>query len=386
MRRTIVVALVALAAVSQSPAAHASDTSPPQLVEIQLSQSTVPVAGLDVVNVDVRVHLTDDTGVVTTAPSGTESHTPLIQLIRTGTPGYYADAPEDQSQPTLTLTSGTAQDGWWTGTLHVTSQWNGPWDVDLVVAYDAAQNRLGVDPRQTGQDQNLSVTGTHIPTISMGWTPRPARCCVGVTVKGRLTFADTGVPLPNRKLALGFGGGRHGFSPTSLDCEGLDTGRLGGAATITTDANGYYSYAVPGSWVQGGSKECIAFGPQLSGNAVHFYATPLWATRTGRAPHLWGVTAVPAAHQVALGKTVDVNGTLRPFCCGWVEYVALQRLVSGQWRTVTYSRVRPSARYTAVAQPPTCGNHRYRAIVLDTGDAFVATSTTPFLIGVPCTA
>jgi len=386
VRRLLTIAVIAAAAISPSQLAHAADTGPPQLVEIQLSQSTATINGLDVVDVEVRVHLTDDTGVVTTPRTTTQPGTPLIQLVRTGTIGFGAGLPQDEDEPPLTLTSGTAADGWWTGTAHVTSQWNGNWDVDLVQAYDAASHFLGVDPRQTGQDQNLAVTGTHIPTISMGWTPNPARCCVGVTVKGRLTYADTGEPLPHQTLALGLGGGLAQISPHSLACASVENGKIGGTATVTTDANGYYTYAETAIWVRGGSYECLAFGPQIHDNAIDFTTSPLWATRAGQAPHLWGVTAVPATHTAALGQSVDVNGTLQPYLAYMVEYVALQRLVSGQWRTVTHARVRASGRYTAVAQPPSCGNHRYRVLTLDTSHAFRPTSTTPFLIGVPCTS
>jgi hypothetical protein len=77
------------------------------------------------------------------------------------------------------------------------------------------------------------------------------------------------------------------------------------------------------------------------------------------------VGATAARTPVCTGQSVAITGNVLPAPeydsrYSYDRRIFLQRLVSGEWRTVGTSRVRQSGRYTLTATPPTVGNHRYR--------------------------
>ncbi len=102
----------------------------------------------------------------------------------------------------LSLTAGTPQDGTWSATIHVPSTWNGTWEVNRLVATDAAWNRLDVDPSASA-DTRLKVTGTHRPAVTMRLTPDPLVGDGPLTVAGRFYYEDTGEGIGNQPIFFG---------------------------------------------------------------------------------------------------------------------------------------------------------------------------------------
>jgi len=84
-RVLLAISIVAALLVSAAPAvaAPAADASPPQLRSIELSQTAVTVSRLQTVLVDVRVRLTDDTGVE--AVGGGTGYWPVLSFANAPT-------------------------------------------------------------------------------------------------------------------------------------------------------------------------------------------------------------------------------------------------------------------------------------------------------------
>jgi hypothetical protein len=182
-------------------AAAPKEPTPPKLVSITFSPSTVAVSGLDTVPVTVGLRLTDDSGVIT-GEANDACPDPLCD-----NPGVYLAPVGGGGRPPwhpLKLTSGTPRDGIWSTTFAVPSTWNGQWQVRELFAGDAHEN-LFVDPTTIGITSKLTVVGVHQPRLSMGFSPNPV---VGhgsgkITVKGRAYFANTGKPIPGLSIWKG---------------------------------------------------------------------------------------------------------------------------------------------------------------------------------------
>src|SRR5205823_7516119 len=129
-------------------------------------QSSVSVSGINLVDVVVLVRLTDMDGV---DPSYTDicdstCFTPNV-LIQSTT------GSTREQTVVLGLASGTVNDGWWQGILHVVSLDDGQLRVAGVEAFDTQGNRLIGDPADSGFDPRLDVIGTDPPSISAGYSP-----------------------------------------------------------------------------------------------------------------------------------------------------------------------------------------------------------------------
>jgi hypothetical protein len=152
------VVLVLTGAATPAAAAAPPDSAPPTLVDIEFTPDAVAVAGLALVPVTVNVHLTDESG-VQAVHSSTDGSFPFILVNRVSGGSRLTEV------ATLSLTSGTIQDGVWSASVQVPSTWNGQWQVTTVVAVDTVSNKLEIDPRTTPIEAALAVTGTHQPAL-----------------------------------------------------------------------------------------------------------------------------------------------------------------------------------------------------------------------------
>lgn len=358
-RRGIVGLTLAAVALAVLPAttARAADTSPPQLVDVQFSNSAVTLTGFAYTSVQLRLHLTDDTGVI--AENGSASGFPdypfaVLTKTTAGRGEIYRLGSAD-----FALTSGTAKDGWWTATLWLTSGYDGTWTVTEVAATDGS-NLMDVDPRTQGITRTLQITGKDIPHLSMRQTPDPVLGTNGgIGFYGHVTDADTGAPL-RATVHMGF----------ESSCS--DTPFMG-SESVTPAADGSWRLAFD-HWMPN-------FGCASIFNLVHIAGrtVPVFYVAFFFAPHYrWPVGASLAATSIKLGESTTVNGST-----GAVgETVRLQRLVSGAWHTVGSTRVHLSGRFTLVAQPPSRGNHRYRVLLLPTIPGERASSSRVLVLGV----
>jgi hypothetical protein len=208
-----------------SPAAAAlADTEPPVVDSIAVTPDAVSVSGLDLVTVTVAVHLTDESSVSTGALSEVSAGNHPYVVLRRVSGG---DGRTERAD--LHLTSGTAEDGTWNATIHVPSTFNGEWEAVVVRAFDSAGNELQVDPRTLSIEAGLSVTGTHLPTITATFRPNPAVAGQPLSIEGRATFTDTGQGIPNTPVVVSFDTGCVPFE-------------LAEPRRTVTDSTGRYSY------------------------------------------------------------------------------------------------------------------------------------------------
>jgi len=329
MRRfgiTVLIGLLLTATATTSAHAAAADTTPPQLRSITLSEDTVTVAGTAVKFVDVDVRLTDDVGVV----EGRELN-------------YFFDPiltfPNFSVQ--LALSSGTPQDGVWSGIAPVTSEWRGAVQPISVVARDEAQNKLVVDPRTVIDTPTLTVHSSNTPAVEITLTPNPAVPNSAITLTVRSYNRDTRQFWPGLPIAVGV--------DNSCPEDVIDR------ATARTDIRGYYRQTLPAgqmydfvycAWVP------AANAPGQPSTRIGGHAANVTYQ------YKYAVTAAPAAASVPAGTNVEVNGHINPPTQR--KTVHLQRLYGTEWRTVNSGATRPSGRFTILATPPGVGLYRYR--------------------------
>jgi hypothetical protein len=348
MRRLIVFGITfLLLALVTSTAAAAVDMTPPKLVDVRLSSSSVEVAGLDVVHVSVSVHLMDESGVATWC-ADFNFCLPRVHFTR-------VNGGAKQDERSLKLTSGIAQDGIWSGDWVVPSSHNGEWQVSQVIAMDSSENynTLYADPRQQGIVRSLLVSGSHIPNVSMGFSPEPVRPGQSLTVKGRAYFTDTGAPITNHRLWFG-----------DNDSVWNSCSQQYGETAIVTDARGYWGTSF---FDQTGAYDrhtvCVyLLSPNQTSPSRDAYEQDRHAIVASKkdTPIVKILLAVQLTDaSIPAGSTTSFVGNIRPtYCCD--RQVYLQRYAAGLWRTVYIARIRPSSRFTLNGQPPYRGTFSYR--------------------------
>ncbi|WP_433721107.1 hypothetical protein ACQP2Y_37965 [Actinoplanes sp. CA-051413] len=341
MRRHLLLAIslttALLVPAGPAGAAPAADTTPPELKSIELSRSAVTVSGLQTVMIDVRVRLTDETGVEPTS-DGVGGSFPYVALD--ATPNNFAE---------LELTEGTPQDGTWTGQVAVTSAWQGTVRVKHVAAYDKAWNLLDVDPDTVIDPVAVQVTSSHRPGIDMTF-PEPATRGKPIVMTVRVWDTDTGRPWANAPLVIGNDNGcvESGFRVN---------GRTGSTGTFRRTVPANQAGALHCAWVPGTSR--TSGGGLDNRTIIAIDAAHLRYTR-------YKVSAKPARTAAPAGSSVDVTGSVSPLNKGKV--IRLQRYSGGAWKNVNTGRVRASGRYTVVATPAGKASYSYR--VYAPGDGY----------------
>ncbi|MDQ1699062.1 MAG: hypothetical protein QOG34_925 [Frankiaceae bacterium] len=374
MRRTaVVVALLVGALVTTTSPALAADTTPPQVLDLKITPSTLHLDGLAYTKVVVSVHLQDDSGICAGA-SNSDCNvdvdnmaafygypTPLVWLkAPVPAPGTFLET----SFNGMRLTSGTATDGWWSMTRIATGLWNGTLPAIRIAAFDTAGNKTDIDPRNTAFARSLTVSVTNQPHISYGTVPSVLPYGANsFTVKGRASLLGSGAPLGNRTLLL--------CQDTGCGIEGS----FGGVA-VRTNANGYYSVTTTRQAL--GLMLFKALGSS-GGNAypTTFYSNPLYASRSVAVPrsaHFLTLKTISPSTTVTAGSPVTLKGTTSMFYdtstpLAW-RSISVQRLVSGTWangtivteQTALIEKTTVQAgihTYTLVAHPPK-GTWSYR--------------------------
>ncbi|MBG0561469.1 hypothetical protein [Actinoplanes aureus] len=337
MRTTHVAPIATALALSLLPAAPASaapaaDTTPPQVHSITFARSSVTVSGLQTELVGVRVRLTDDTGVQPI------SYSPSVELASP----WLKFSASPNSYVLLRLAEGTAQDGIWTGTIPVTSAWNGTIQAIGIYAKDQTyENALDVDPRTVVDTPSLRVRSSNRPAVDMTFSPEPRPAGKPVTQRIRAWNTTTGKPWANLPLKLSFDNG----------CV-----EPGGVVSVRTRADGTYQRKLSAwqapmlqcVWVQGVNQPTMWF-------PMTVIASDVAHVRTQR----YSVSATPAAKSVRAGKSVKVNGKVSPLHKG--KWVQLQRRFAGKkWRMVNTAQVRADGRYTVAATPKGKATYSYR--------------------------
>jgi hypothetical protein len=326
--------LCALAVVGPGTAASAAST--PVLVSASLDKTAVAVSGLNVAPVKVTVHLTDPDGICDACRVPSLDASPKAPAA-TLSAGFNLTVFAQ-----LTLVSGTATDGVWSGTAPVTARFGGRHlqFIDLVVV-DLNQNTFDIKPADQGINIGVDVTATHVPNVSVGFVPNPVPYLGTLTWKGRAYFTDTGAPIANRKLLIG----------NDVAC-GID---FFGETWVTTNSQGYWSYTQTKAQ---DFVRCVFLTPPTK---TDYFSTPIFVLRQPRPIFIPLVSISLAQTSAPLGTIVTVTGNVIPSYAS--DTVSLQRQISGVWRTVGTAHIRASGRYTAYAQPASRGVWHYRAVV-----------------------
>lgn len=294
------------------------------ITEVKLDRTSVAVSGLNTYPINVTVkggYHSDGPGdanpvldVILDRTSGTG---PLKQLVSTD----------------LKLTSGTVENGFWSGRLNVASTADGSFQVTgvFVGPWNVPNYGTPVDPTPY-RGQTVLVKGTNLPRITASLNPRVIPFGKPYAITWAVTNTATGKPYGSR-IPIGLG----------VDAPCAD----GGLQPFRTGTNGIIvkSYTA----TDAGALNCagILADPYL------ITARALFAAR----PSVF--TATPARTSAPVGTVVNVNGTFANMI-GSVP-IQLQRLYGRtQWRTVSSAWVRQSGRFTLTAQPSYKGLIPYR--------------------------
>ena len=323
--------------------AHADTASLPQLLDVQLSETAITVTGLEVHDVIVRLHLTSYKGIIQDGGMDGGSY-PAVRLERTSPGRGQVDyAPPG---PSFTLASGTAEDGWWEGIVHVTAGYDGTFAVTAVVATQADFVQLNVDPRTLGINAQLQTTGVNIPHLAIRQSSSPVIVGNDLHLFGTVTAADTGVPMAGVTLAIGF----------EYQCnEGL------GGVPATTGTDGTWHEDWP-KWGHNEDLSCASI--TMRGSAIGpGSASIVYVGIYNFGPVFRNtVTARLASPSVRAGGKVLVTGTTSVLGTGNVP-VKLQRLAGRRWHTVGTATLRADGHFTLTAQPPSRGHFSYRVLL-----------------------
>ena len=350
------------------------------LTALQIDRPTVVPVGLAPETVTVTGHLTSsvalDPACVDRDANGPTSDGPFIRLAPTvvARPVRAGMAPTSAMAP-LRLVSGTATDGQWAATFEVPSAWSGAWEVTRVFAcaapVGAAEGaRIDVDPRTIRQSATLTVTGSHVPVLSVGFRPNPVPWNVlSYTQTGRLLDSATGV---------GFAG------VTLYGCYfACYIGPDDGATSVVTDANGFYAVAL--------SKDGLRHPLSLLSSTPTNTPSPTAQVTTALTADVIpleqpSITAHASVSRVRRGSMIAVSGTVYEQFGGsgmavWLEV----RNRNGHWSTLvaTHSRAATGATHSpwSVRFPAPGGTVSYRAYLSAApGNWWVAATSRPFIV------
>ncbi|MFI1993883.1 hypothetical protein [Actinoplanes sp. NPDC020271] len=348
--RTFVVATLAL---SLLPAAPAVDTAPPEVHSITFAKSSVTISGLRTEFVEVRVRLTDETGV---------QPTEYLPSDRLASPYLHLNTALDNIV-LLRLAKGTPQDGIWSGSLPVTSAWSGAVTVTGIHAEDQSLTHpLEIDPRTVVDAPTLQVTSSHRPALDVTFAPEPLPSGKPFVETVRAWDTTTGKAWPGLSIRL------------SDDNGCVEPGAV---SSVRTSANGTYRRKLTWSarqwlhcaWVSGINQPTMPEPRTMIAVDSGFVRTKRFVVR-----------ATAAATSVKAGTNVAVTGNVTPVVPG--KSVRLQRLHPGNvWRTVNSVQVRTSGRYTLVATPPGRATYYYRVYAPGDGYAVGGLSKTVTIRG-----
>jgi hypothetical protein len=296
------------------------------VTSVKADRTTIAVSGLNTVPVKLTVAAKYDT----TNPD--DNNLVLLVYIKriSGT------GPMTQLLSTdLPRTSGTVQNGVWSGPVYIPSTANGTYKV-YGVSYGPylTWQSGGMLPDPTPVDgPTLAITGVHQPKITAKVTPSVVPFGSGFTITWAVTDKTTGKPYGSRIRAM-------------LGTDNQCAEEAGGINVLST-TGGLIAHQYPAAaaeWLN-----CL----RLKSNPLDIAGLGLFVFRPGV------VSAVPSRTSAPVGTIVPVNGNVlgpAAFCT-----VVLQRLYgASQWRGVSTARTRQSGRFTVSAQPAYRGLIPYR--------------------------
>lgn len=308
------------------------------VTSVSLSRTTASISGAASVPLRVSIGIHSDTGVVAgTDPfyNGVgEPHDVVPELSFTITNGV-----NGTDRIGLTLTSGDAHDGVWTGMLNLTVADAGKLTTTSVSFGGLGQPPMTYQSVPVALRKSVTVTATRVPKIVAGtvhFTPVTVHVNAPYVIKGTVDDARTGDPLPRITV--------HVRGPNRVcDCFFSDY-------TATTDSAGRWSVRIPHLRTFGVS---VSITGPVNSDGHRTYISQ-WAGSPGI---VGSVTAALSAATARPGDPVLVTGTAAP---ADGQGIILEKWVSGAWRTVSTTELRASGRFTLPARPTAAGHWEYR--------------------------
>lgn len=234
--------LAALSVPTFLTTAHAGGPST-QLLAATLDGNRSSISGTFLATFTVSLHLHDDNGISPTvgASNGDESiNCPCAKLDTVDSNGKSTAAAHlsraiNERFVALHRTSGTAQDGWWTGTTTVGAAGFGHWQLTgvnagtLVGGTDANNGSPGFATIDgAGYGAVFDLAGKHWPVLTIAEPAHPVTYGLAYIVRGTARYSDTKAPIADLKLAIAQGDPfQWPLSP--------------GLHHVTTDSNGRWS-------------------------------------------------------------------------------------------------------------------------------------------------
>ncbi len=343
-----------------APAARAA-TVDARIDQVTVSPSAVTASGLTPVEVMVTVRLVDTGDLQDTCPlmagESAASSGAIVELRRVtpADPRVGTRAPAATRQRLhLTGTSGTATS--WTARIAVPSTWAGTWQVSRIYACadsDPAPNSLGplintidLDPRAHGKVAGVTVTGDHIPALSIGPSPDPVPwTATRYVAKGRLWDTSPGAGLVATLEWC-----------ADLGC-GIEDAYDGNP--VTTDDAGYYSMPVD---LTAAYTNLNLWIPRPVGRGFPAQGVTQVLVRGVHPRTAPAVGGVPSATRLRTGAALTVTGSFFDGnrCADLRDPLTLQYLHGRTaWRTISTFLTRFSGRFT-VTVPARAGRTAYR--------------------------
>lgn len=350
MRGIVATAAAAAIILTGTPAlAAAEDNEPPEIHSVELSKTSFVVRGLQTETLTVTAHLTDETAV---NDDDSASFGKPFTYVQLGGPSPWVR---------LQLASGTLQDGIFTGSVEITSEWRGDYRVNRLVTEDWRNNELTINPSEVFDLPTISVTSSGRPVMTQTISPDPVFPNRGFTQTVRVTVEETGQPYARVPVKWGYDNAC--AEDYSDDPDGYTDAN--GRISKTYPAGPMYEHLVcawvPVKWHRGQP------GAQLAGTS-------------DRVRYKYVLTARPASASVPAGTNVAVTGTLTPAQAD--KEVELQRLYPGnRWTTVNRGKTNGRSQFSIVATPPGKQTYSYRVFAAEESNRDGNTSPTFTITG-----
>ena len=286
-----------------------------------LTADRTAVSGVELATLTVTLHL-QDAGGVDQAPgyigSNVSATCPCaeLQTVDPNDPEPPGIGAQDLRAVVLTMTSGTAQDGEWSGSTAIGAPGQGHWQLTGVIAGTLRQpdnetpSWRNVDGASYGQA--VQIIGSHYPIVTISTPTALVPWPKQYQLSGRATYTDTKAPIAGLTLTVLTRFNGQWPLPTAE------------TAQVTTDNDGYWSLSTNAA--DGAS--LVVFGAdrvsQSDPNAGVQYTSQ---AQTGRLCCRWDVSITTTRS----GTTRYINVR---FSRGASARLRLQRRTSNGWTSV----------------------------------------------------
>ena len=329
-----------------------------------MDSGSVVVDGFDSVTVGIGVSMNLGSRVAPCDPADIYNRfagKPVVTLTRTtGASGVQYD---DVALVPLTDWPGGNRDatfGVWLGDWRVTSARAGIWTVTGLSVCTDAHGGPGwrIDPRTVGMTLTLTVTGTNIPSISVGTTTAVHGSSA---ITARVILRDgAGQPIVGRQVAFG----ADNTCGADADSGTLVATGAGGLATRTMDPRlvmCVYVTSPPASSIRLDDTEALVY--------KRFF-TPKLTFRS--------VGALPSTTSIARNAVLTFTGSISPTSgtLGYPVTATIYRQIGpNSYRSVGSAAARSSGRYTVTTRPQSRGYFYYKVVATSDRPGMVPTAS-----------